>query len=80
MSIKLSPSLMNISNIKEKLCEIRYIIKLTIIVIILLINVEKKNTIESKISSFRNVKSNAQSIREVISIPLKKRTHKYNND
>jgi len=43
--------------------------RLTMIVIILLINVEKKNTIARRISSFKNVKKSDHTINVVTSIP-----------
>lgn len=43
----------------------------------LLINVEKKNTIARRISSFKNVKKSDQSISQVISIFLKSKTPIY---
>lgn len=78
-SIMLSWNFTNRSNISEKLCDIIYTIRLTIIVIMLLINVEKKKTIASSISSFKKVKNNAHRIRCVIPIPLRSNTHKNNN-
>lgn len=68
---KLSCIFKNISKRSEKLCEIIYTIKLIRIVIILPINVEKKNTIERSISSFKKVNNRAHTIRCVISISLK---------
>lgn len=65
------------SSIREKLWAIRYTIKLIIIVMILLMKVEKKNTIASKASSFKNVKNTAHIISPVISMPWNNKTAKY---
>jgi len=68
------------SSISEKLWDIKYTIRLIIIVIIFDIKLEKKNTIASSTSSFKNVKSRAHSMREFISIHWKNNTARYRRD
>lgn len=69
-----------ISKIKEKLCEMRYIMSATVIESIFPIKVERKNTIASNRANFKKVKKSVQSIREVISIPWLARTPRYTPD
>lgn len=68
------------SNKIEKLCQRKYITIETSIVNILDINVEKKKTSDKSISNFKNVKNKDITIRKVISISLKNKTNKNNND
>lgn len=68
------------SKIREKLCAIRYTIKLTIIVIIVLINVEKKNTIARRISSLKKVNKSDQTISQLIGIDWNNKTKRNKRD
>ena len=70
----------NKSRIKEKLCEMRYTISPTTIVIIWLIKVENKNTIARSISNFKKVKNKAQDIRFVIAISENSNTPRNTSD
>lgn len=58
----------------------RYTIRLIIIVMMLLMKVEKKNTIARSISSLRNVKKSDQTIRWVISISFQKSIPRKSSD
>ena len=69
-----------ISTIKEKLCEIKYIIIDARIVRIWDIKLEKKNTNPSNISSFKNVKISDQSTRVVIGMALSHKTPRNKSD
>lgn len=72
--------LLTISKIIEKLWLKKYIISVTSIVSIFDINVEKKNTSQSVISNFNNVKISEKTIKLVTAISFNKSTSKNNID
>lgn len=69
-----------ISNIIEKVWETKYNIRLHVIVSMLDINVDKKNTIAKAISNLKNVFISDQRIKWSISISLKNKTQRKSKD